>query len=353
MEDIKDKIKKEKVKITTVVYSVIIVIIGCMILVGILIYGFGVNNKITKISVKYIPYPAVIIDSKNFVTIGEFSSNLKSIKSFYENQDFSQIGLRIDFSTKEGKKRMKIQERQLLNKMIEDKVIEELVRQSGVKITNEIVDQKVLRKLDKYGDKQSVEENLANFYGWTIEDFKKKIVKADLYKEELEKIFESQDNSGDELKSKIEDAKRELESKKDFSDVARDYSDGSTAQGGGELGWVAKEQLIPGLAESVFNIKEGERSGIIESELGFHIIKVEEKKLEEDVEIVKIRQIFVRKRNIADWLEEEISDMKIYIPLKDYYWDKNVLEAQFKNENLRKFEKEIIKEFQGDASLIY
>ncbi|HDH07731.1 MAG TPA: hypothetical protein ENG89_01790, partial [Candidatus Moranbacteria bacterium] len=224
---------------------------------------------------------------------------------------------------------------------------------SGIKITNEIVDQEVSRKLDEYGDKQSVEENLANFYGWTIEDFKEKIVKADLYKEKLGKFFESQDNSSNELKSKIEDAGKELESGKDFSDVARDYSDGSTAQDGGGLGWTTKEQLIPGLAESVFNIEEGERSGIIESELGFHIVKVEEKKLEEDVGMVKIKQIFVRKKNLADWLEEKMSDMKIYIPLKDYYWDKDGFEAQFRDESLREFEKEIIKEFQGDASLIY
>ncbi len=353
MTGAKDKIKKEKVKIATVIYSVVIFIIVYVVLVGILIYGLGINNKITDVSAKYIPYPAAIIDSKNFVTIGEFDSNLKSIKSFYENQDFSQIGLRVDFSTEEGKRRMKIQERQLLNKMIEDKVIEALARQNGVRITNEIVNQEVSRKLDEYGNKQSVEENLANFYGWTIEDFKKKIVKADIYKKEMEKILESQDSSGDKLKSKMEDAKKELESGRDFSDVARDYSEGSTAQDGGELGWITKEQLIAKLDEAVFGAKEGERSGIIESELGFHIVEVEKKKTEEDVEMVKVRQIFVRKKNLADWLEEKMGDIKIYIPLKDYYWDKDGLEAQFKDENLKEFEKKIIEKFQGDASLIY
>ena len=135
--------------------------------------------------------------------------------------------------------------------------------------------------------------------------------------------------------------------------MARDYSEGSTAQGGGGLGWVVKEQLIAELAETVFNIKEGGVSEIIESDLGFHIVRVEEKKLEDDVEMIKIRQIFVRKKNLADWLEDKISDMSIYIPLKDYYWDKGDFEAQFRDESLREFEKKIIEEFQGDASLIY
>lgn len=353
MDTSKNKIEKDKIKIRTLIYAGLIIVVGYIVLVGALIYIFGINNKITKLSAKLIPYPVVIIKTTNFVSVSELNDNLASIKKFYESQDFSKIGLRVDFSTEDGKKRLKIRERQLINKMVEDKIIEILARQKGVKITKEIIDQEIGRKMEEYGDAQSIENKLTNLYGWTMEDLKKKIVKADLYKEELEKIFQLQNNSNDELRDKINKANEELTSGKDFSEVVRNYSEGPSAQNGGEIGWISQDQLIPVLAGEIFNIDKGKRSGILESELGYHIVEMEDKKIENENELVRIRQIFVRKKTFSDWLGENMKDIKVRIPLKDYYWDKDALEAQFSSEEMREFEKNIMTEFQGDASLTY
>ncbi len=346
---------EKKIKAATIIYSLVIAVAAYLIIMGAFIYGFGAKNKITEATAKYFPYPAAVVNYKSFVTASELNNNLQSVKRFYESQDFSQAGMRVDFSTEDGRKRLKMKEGQLLNKMIEDKAVEILARQSGIKITAEDVQQNVKRKLDEYGTGDSVKENLSKLYGWTLSDFEEKIVKPGLYGEELEKLIVSQ-NKNDFIasaKEKIEKAKNELENKKDFSEAAKIYSDGSTAGEGGELGWFKKDQLISEVSQAAFSLKKGQRSDIIESVLGYHIIELEDKKTENSEELVKIRQIFARKKNFADWLDGKIKEMKIYIPLKDYYWNKENGTAEFSSEEMKEFEKSIMENFQGDASVIF
>lgn len=348
------KNKKKNVKFSVITYSLLIVIAVFLAVITALIYGFGIDNKVAKTAVKYIPFPAAIVNYYHFISIGQLTENLQSVKGFYENQDFSKVGLRVDFSTEDGKKRLKIRERQLFNKMIEDEAIELLARRDGIKINQKLVSQNVSRKLKEYGNKEAIKDDLAQLYNWNLEDFEKKIVRPDMYKDELEKIaYKESEVRRQESKEKIKKAKQELDSGKEFSEVARSYSEGLTAQNGGELGWFKKEQLLPKLAEIAFSLEEGKISGIIESELGYHIIKVEEKKFEESGELVKISQVFICQFSFADWLENQMKDMKFFIPAKDYYWDQESLTVEFKNEDLKKFEEKILEEFQGDASVMF
>jgi parvulin-like peptidyl-prolyl isomerase len=345
--------ERKKLKTSTIIYALIIIVFAFLVFIGVLIYGLGKKNKLTETAAKHLPYPAAVIDYKNIITLGELNENIQSVRKFYESQDFSKVGLRIDFSTDEGKKRLKIKEKEVINKMIEDKIIEILANKNGIKVTNDMLDQAVSRQLEQYGS-AGIEGNLDRLYGWTIDDFKSKIVRGSLYKEELEKVFaEESSTSIEKSRSKIEEAEKELDSKKNFTDAAKKYSDGATAQEGGEMGWYKRNQIIPVLADSIFSLDAGKRSGIVESELGYHIAELEEKKKENDEELVRFRQIFVRKMNFADWLSEKMKDFKVWIPVKDYYWNKESLTAEFKNQDLIDFERKSLEDFQGDASIIF
>jgi len=62
-----------------------------------------------------------------------------------------------------------------------------------------------------------------------------------------------------------------------FEDLARQYSkDGGTAEQGGDLGMVLKSQMPGALGTEIFSMREAEIRGPIESEFGFHIIRLEE-----------------------------------------------------------------------------
>ncbi|MBN1397773.1 MAG: peptidylprolyl isomerase [Bacteroidetes bacterium] len=61
----------------------------------------------------------------------------------------------------------------------------------------------------------------------------------------------------------------------DFADFARRYStDPGSAAGGGDLGWEKRGVFVREFEETAFALKEGDISGIIKTQFGFHIIQL-------------------------------------------------------------------------------
>jgi peptidyl-prolyl cis-trans isomerase C len=62
----------------------------------------------------------------------------------------------------------------------------------------------------------------------------------------------------------------------DFAALARERSNDSSAQNGGDLGFIPRGQTVPAFEEAAFKLKPGGVSGIVETQFGFHIVKVHE-----------------------------------------------------------------------------
>jgi parvulin-like peptidyl-prolyl isomerase len=156
-----------------------------------------------------------------------------------------------------------------------------------------------------------------------------------------------------QTKEKITQAKSELESGKDFAEVARKYSDGSSKENGGELGWVDSEQVVPELKSILFDGQSYKKNDIIESSIGFHIVEIENKKNENGKDLLQLRQIFVAKYAFVDWLVEQKKQMRVWVPLRTFTWDSKMGTIDFRDEEMRTFEKEERVKAQGDASIMF
>lgn len=349
----KDKKENKNVKFSTMIYALLVIIAVFLLVSGILIYKFGFNNRFTQVLTKIIPYPAAVINFTDFVSVRTLQTELIAVRRFYENQDFSNIGFRVDFKTVDGQKRLKIKEKNLLNKLIENEIIKQLAEKRGIKINSEIITQEVDRKLVQYGSREAFLNNLKNLYGWNISDFEEKIVKPDMHKAQLQTNLQENDKEMSSAKNKIDEAKKELDNKTDFSEVAKKFSDGESAKNGGDLGWLSSDQMIPEIAVAAILLNKGERSDIIESTLGFHIIRLDDNKNEDGVDKVKLSQIFVRSKNFSDWLFEQEKNFKVNIPLKDFYWDKETQVVQFTDPDLKDFENNLGKNSPDDISVLF
>lgn len=80
-----------------------------------------------------------------------------------------------------------------------------------------------------------------------------------------------------------------VEGKKDFAAVAKERSeDPGTKQAGGDLGWVERGSLEPALADAVFTLAANTVSEPIETKLGYHVVKVEEKQAAQDKKLADV-----------------------------------------------------------------
>jgi hypothetical protein len=344
---------KKRIKISTALYALAIIVFLCIVLTGTLIYGFGMDNQLTQKAAQIFPYPAAVIDGVNFISLNSLEKNLIAVKRFYENQDFESIGLKVDFTGIDGQKRLKIKEKNLLSKMIENRIIEILANKNGIVLTKEAIVQEVNKQMTQYGSQNDLTSSLQKLYGWTISDFEEKIVKPDMYKNMLADKLRKTDSASNKAKDKITQAAADLKAKKDFADISKAYSDGDSAKNGGELGWFSADQMLPELAMVAFNLKKGDTSDIIESSLGFHIIQIEDRKTEDGTDKVRLKQIFVRTKSFPDWLLEQEKNIKIYVPLRDYSWNKDEGTLEFKDNDLRQFESNLDKNSPNDASILF
>ena len=78
-------------------------------------------------------------------------------------------------------------------------------------------------------------------------------------------------------REKAEEVKGQLQNGADFAELAKEFSqDPAGAENGGDLGCLGKGETVPSFEEAVFNARQGEIVGPVESEFGYHLIEVTE-----------------------------------------------------------------------------
>ncbi len=80
-----------------------------------------------------------------------------------------------------------------------------------------------------------------------------------------------------ELRQKAVDIRKRALDGEDFGELAVEFSEDSTASAGGDLGFFTRGVMTGAFEDASFALGPGEISGLVETEFGIHIIKVEEK----------------------------------------------------------------------------
>ena len=96
----------------------------------------------------------------------------------------------------------------------------------------------------------------------------------------------------DRVKKMLREFQREINEGRDFATLAVLYSeDPGSAARGGDLGWMTRSQLVPEFANVAFNLSNKSKvSKIVETEYGFHIIQLIDRKGER----INVRHILIK-----------------------------------------------------------
>lgn len=79
------------------------------------------------------------------------------------------------------------------------------------------------------------------------------------------------------LEKTAKDLLAQVRAGKDFAELARKYSEDSSASQGGDIGWIVRGQTVKEFEGTAFSLPPGQVSDLVKTIYGIHIIKVEDR----------------------------------------------------------------------------
>ncbi|MDZ4713321.1 MAG: peptidylprolyl isomerase [bacterium] len=209
---------------------------------------------------------------------------------------------------------------QIFQQMLTNKIILAKAEQDSISVTDEEVNKELEGRIKNLIDQVGSQERLEEIYSMSLPKIKARL-KEDLqknlkveklkrrkfqngikvsereirdffntYRDSLPDVSEEFELSQILMERKVSDAEK-IEAKRiaqlildsikaggDFSDLAkRNSTDSMSAIQGGDLGYARKGTFVKEFEETVFNLNPGEVSEVVETQFGYHIIKLNEK----------------------------------------------------------------------------
>jgi hypothetical protein len=299
-----DQAPRNWLPIAATVVAIAIVFLGIFAL---LIYKYKSDSRIVQLVSGVVPYPAEDVNG-HFISYHSYLFEVNSIKHYYLSQTTADGKPAVDFSTNDGKSKLKDLEKQVLTQLQSDEIVRQLAHKYKVSVSNKEVQAQVDQITKSAGGTQKVNEVLKKFYGWSQNDLRKKI-EFQLLKQKVASAVSNDGSVNAQAKAKAQDVLNKVKAGGDFAALAKQYSQDSSAANGGDLGFFGKGQMVKPFEDTAFSQQPGQISGLVKSQYGYHIIKTVE--FNADKSQVHAAHILIKTVDFDTYLSDQLKQAKV------------------------------------------
>jgi parvulin-like peptidyl-prolyl isomerase len=270
------------------------------------LYRFQSSSTFLYRVTQVIPFP-IARTGNRFVAYENYLFELRHYTHYYETQQ------RQDFNTEAGQQQLAEFRKRALDKVVNDVYIKQLAEQNGITVTDrEVNDQiAIVRNQNRLGGSDKVfEDVLKDYWGWTVDDFKRSLRQQLL----AQKVVSKLDTGAHD---KANTALAELKNGTDFAAVAKKYSDDPTTKdNGGDFGFPidkTNRDLTAQTTDALFKLQPGQFSDVIDIGYGLEIVK----NIEKNGDKVKGAHILINFKDINTYVNDlkDKQKARVYIKL--------------------------------------
>jgi len=273
---------------------------------AVLIYKYNSDSRIVQIVADIVPYPAERVNG-SLVSYGNYLFEVNSIKHYYLSQTDASGKPAVNFTTADGKKKLKQLQIQELQQLQQEAIVSQLASKYKVSVSNSDVQAQVDQITKSAGGAAKVKDVLNKYYGWTVDDLKKKI-RQQLLEQKVATAVTADPVLNAAAKSKADDILKQAKSGADFATLAKKYSQDSSAANGGDLGYFSRGQMVKPFSDAAFATKAGQiYPKVVQSQYGFHIIKVNGVKTDQ----VDASHILIKGIDFNTYLQQQVKKASI------------------------------------------
>ncbi len=295
-------LKKTK-RMMMIAVSVIVILVVLMLIGGgyWLVYVTGSNSAPVSAVKNVLPLPAGQVNGK-FVSLKTYETRVAATENFYKKQEELQLGLTDQTPTGAEIKQ------QEFDRLVEEAIVNAYAKEQGVAVTdqdvNEYFDQNILPQAK--GGIDEVNTTLKDLYNWSVDDFKREILREAVLRNTLQEKLSKDDSQNSAAKEKVTTLHTEIkDGKKSFEDAAKESSDDTvSAEQGGSLGTITKGQTVKEFEDVAFSIAVGELSEPFVTQYGWHILKVN--KRDDAAGSAEVQHILVMTKQLDDVIQEKV-----------------------------------------------
>ncbi len=248
------------------------------------IYGFGWKSGVVEKFIKIVPVPAAIVNG-DFVRLSDFYQYGKLYESLVRNPAGET------------------ERRQILDKLVENKLIRQLVQKRGIVVTDQEIDRfyrPILRKVQT--ETKDVPAN-----------FEELVVKPELEKISLQISLLAADIDSKGYKKALR-ALAELKKGGDFAQTVKLYSEDEASKYiNGEIGFVSADELPFWISDIIFDLELNEISEIVATPEGYRIFQVIARDDTVSPGRVQVRQVLIKGKDFEEYLQKVKENSRIFV----------------------------------------
>lgn len=256
--------KHQVVILTTTLF--ILAVVSFFTYVTLALYKFHQSSTFMYRVTQVIPFP-VARTGNDFVAYENYLFELRRYKHYYETQQ------KLDFNGESGRQQLTAFETLAKQEVVDNAIVRKLAKQHGVSVSDKEVSDQIdlVRSQNRLGENDQVfEDVLKDYWGWTVNDFKRSLKQQMLAAKLVAKL-------DTETSDRAQGALSELQSGADFAVVAKKYSDDPTTRdNGGEYGIQVNRtnrDLTAQVVDALFKLQPGQHSEIINTGYTLEIVK--------------------------------------------------------------------------------